>query len=203
MYVPEHFAERDPAVLHGWMRRHAFAVLVTVRDGAFEASHVPLWLDAERGPLGTLYGHVARGNPHGLCFDGRTRGLAVFSGPHAYVSPRWFERPSVPTWNYVAVHAEGVLHPVTEPAALLRTLERLTETHDGLGGFGAISEELVARLSRGILAFELPIETLTGKCKLSQNKTAADRAGMAAALEAHGGENERAIAALVREGLAP
>ncbi len=198
MYVPEHFAERDPAVLHAFLRQHAFALLVTAKAGAFEASHLPLWLDAERGSHGTLYGHVARGNPHGRCFDGTTRGLAVFTGPHAYVSPRWYERPSVPSWNYVAVHAEGVLRPLDDPAQLRLLLERLTEGYEGAGGFAALSQEIVGRLSHGILAFELPIETLTGKRKLSQNKTAADRAGVIAGLEAQAEPNALAVAALMR-----
>ena len=200
MYVPDHFAERDLAVLHGWMRQHAFGLLVTARGGALEATHLPLWLDAGQGPHGTLYGHVARGNPHGRCFDGETRALAVFTGPHAYVSPRWYERPSVPTWNYLAVHAEGVLRPLEDAAQLRLALARLTETYEGEGGFEALPQDLVSRLSRGILAFELPIEKLTGKRKLSQNKTAADRAGVSAALEAQGEANALAIAALLRAG---
>lgn len=198
MYVPEHFAERDPLVLQRWMREHAFALLVTARGGAFEATHLPLWLDAGRGRYGTLYGHVARGNPQGRCFDGATRGLAVFSGPHAYVSPRWYAGAGVPTWNYVAVHAEGELRPLDDAAQLRELLLRLTETHDGPGGFAALSQEMVERLSRGILAFELRIETLTGKAKLSQNKNAVDRAGVIAGLKGQGEPNALAVATLLR-----
>jgi transcriptional regulator len=198
VYVPDHFAERDREVLHGWVRRFPFALLVTAAGGAFEATHLPLWLDAGRGPEGTLYGHVARSNPHWRCLDGRTRALAVFSGPHAYVSPRWYERESVPTWNYVAVHAEGAPRILEDPAAVRELLARLTDTHDGPGGFDALPPELVARMSRGIVAFELPIERLTGKAKLSQNKTAGDRAGVIAGLEAQGEPQARELAALLR-----
>jgi transcriptional regulator len=198
MYVPDHFAERDPLVLQRWMREYAFALLVTMRDGAFEATHLPLWLDAGRGRYGTLLGHVARGNPQARCFDGETRGLAVFAGPHAYVSPRWYASPGVPTWNYLAVHAEGVLRPLDDAGRLRELLRQLTETHDGPGGFAALSQQMVERMSRGVLAFELPIETLTGKAKLSQNKNAADRVGVIAGLEGQGDPNGPAVAAMLR-----
>lgn len=197
MYVPDAFAEREQGVLHGWMQRHAFALLVTARDSAFAATHLPLWLDPGRGPHGTLFGHVARANPHWRSFDGATRALAIFSGPHAYVSPRWYVKPGVPTWNYVAVHAEGVPRIADDPEALRALLVRLTETHDGLGGYDAIPTDLVARLSKGIVAFELPIEKLVGKKKLSQNKSAEDRAGVVAGLRASGGPEALALAALV------
>lgn len=198
MYVPDHFAEHERAVLHGWLRRYPFALLVTAAGGELEATHLPLWLDAGRGPEGTLYGHVARANPHWRCLDGGTRALAVFSGPHAYVSPRWYQREGVPTWNYVAVHAEGSPRILEDPAAARELLGRLTETHDGPGGFGALSQELVERASRGIVAFELPIGRLTGKAKLSQNKTRADRAGVIAGLEAQDDAGARELAALLR-----
>ena len=197
MYVPEAFAERDLDVLHAFMRQHAFALLVTSQGGALDATHLPLWLEPARGPHGTLFGHVARANPHWRSFDGATQALAVFSGPHAYVSPRWYGKPGVPTWNYVAVHAEGVPRVLDEPDAVRELLVRLTERHDGAGGFDAIPAELVSRLTRGIVAFELPIERLVGKRKLSQNKSAEDRAGVAAGLRTAGGDDAKALAALV------
>jgi transcriptional regulator len=197
MYVPEAFAEREQEVLHAWMQRHAFALLVTAQGGAPLATHLPLWLDPGRGPHGTLLGHVARANPHWRSFDGRTPALAVFSGPHAYVSPRWYRRPGVPTWNYVAVHAEGAPRVVEDPEAVRSMLARLTDAHDGPGGYDAVPAGLVARLERGIVAFELPIERLTGKAKLSQNKAAEDRAGVVTGLRAAGHPEALAIAVLV------
>jgi transcriptional regulator len=197
VYVPEPFVERDLRVLHAWLRRFPFALLVTAAGG-FEATHLPFWLDAGAGPHGTLYGHVARANPHWRRLDGATPALAVFSGPHAYVSPRWYEGPGVPTWNYLAVHAEGVPRILDEAADVHALLARLTEAHDGPGGFDALPADLVARLSRGVVGFALPIERLTGKAKLSQNKTPADRAGVIAGLEGRGDDNAREIATLLR-----
>lgn len=190
MYVPNHFAETDVARLRALMREHAFATVFAMLDGAPFATHVPLLLDAERGPLGTLVGHVARANPHARAFDGATPLLAIFHGPHAYVSPRWYQTaPAVPTWNYVAVHATGrarVLDDAAQVRALLARTAALYEAGaDAPWTTEAASEHVEKRL-RGIVAFEMPIETLEGKRKLSQNTTPADRAGVIAALRAQG-----------------
>jgi transcriptional regulator len=197
MYVPEAFAERDLGALHAWMRSHAFALLVTAPGGVLEATHLPLWLDEARGANGSLLGHVSRGNRHWRHFDGKTPALAVFSGPHAYVSPRWYQTPGAPTWNYVAVHAEGVPSVVSDPPSVRAILEQLTEAHDGSGGYGAIPEEVVAKLAPGVVAFELPIDRLVGKKKLSQNRSDADRAGVVAELRASGSSGALEIASLV------
>ena len=187
MYVPKHFAEDDPDRLAALIAEHDFAVLFT--DGATGpfATHLPLLLDRGRGAKGTLIGHVARANPHWKTFDGR-RGLAVFAGPHAYVSPRWYEAaPAVPTWNYVAVHATGTLRAVEDPVALRAILERMTARYEGEDGWrlGALDEKFTAAMMRGIVGVELAIELLEGKLKLSQNRSAADRAGVVEALADH------------------
>jgi transcriptional regulator len=199
VYVPKHFAETDVAELHALVRAHSFATLVSWLDGAPFATHVPLLLDAERGTLGTLIGHVARGNPHARAFDGAAPTLAIFHGPHAYVSPRWYERsPAVPTWNFVAVHATGRARVIDDAAAVRDVLARTAETYesgaDAPWTVAAFSDYVDARL-RGIVAFELPIETLEGKRKLSQNVGEADRAGVIAALRAQGDADAVAIAA--------
>jgi len=104
MYVPQHFSETDVAPF---------------------ATHVPLLLDAERGPSGTLVGHMARANPHWQAFDGHSPALAIFHDPHAYVSPRWFAAaPNVPSWNYEVVHASGAPQVFEEPARVRALLER-------------------------------------------------------------------------------
>jgi transcriptional regulator len=200
MYVPEAFAERELGVLHAWMRSHPFALLVTATSGGgFEATHLPLLLDEARGAHGTLLGHVARGNRHWRHFDGNTAALVVFSGPHAYVSPRGYQTPGAPTWNYVAVHAEGVPRVLSDPAAVRDILERLTEVHDGAGGYEAIPEEVVTKLAPGVVAFELPIDRVVGKKKLSQNRSDVDRAGIAAELRASGSPDALEIASLVEQ----
>src|SRR5215470_2514228 len=179
MYVPEHFAERDLAAALALVRARPFALLTSARPGeAPAATHLPLYLDEKSGERGTLLGHVARANPHWRHFDGRTPALAVFQGPHAYVSARWFPGVRhVPTWNYVAVHAIGTPHVITDPTrvfGLLRTL--MSENDHGLPSearaVGKGPRELadipfahLDKLLRGIVAFELPIERLEAKRK--------------------------------------
>ena len=125
MYAPNAFAEREPARLRALLAAHAFAVLVTPGEDGPEASHVPLLLDAARGPHGTLLGHLARANPRWQRLDGRTPALAVFAGPHAYVSPRWYGGDrNVPTWDYVAVHARGAPRRLDDEARVRDVLRR-------------------------------------------------------------------------------
>jgi transcriptional regulator len=198
VYVPKHFAVTDVATLHALVREHAFATLVSVLDGEPFATHVPLLLDPGRGPLGTLVGHVARGNPHARAFDGATPTLAVFRGPHAYVSPRWYASGSnVPTWNYLAVHAVGrprVLDDAKQVRDLLVRTAALYESSPEPWTLDAVPSRYAERLQNAIVAFELPIEKLVGKHKLSQNKSPADRAGVVAALRAAGDAESAAVA---------
>ena len=217
MYVPSHFATTDLAALHALVRAHSFATLVTARAGdAPFASHVPLVLSARRGELGTLTGHVARANPHWRAFDGESQALAVFTGPHAYVSARWYpSAKQVPTWNYVAVHASGRPRVIDDPArvfALLRALmleneASLAEPARAVGkgprDFADIPFAHLDKLLRSIVAFELPIERIEGKRKLSQNKKPAERRALAAGLEQAGSADARALASLMRAELEP
>jgi len=108
MYIPEAFREDRLDVLHSLMREHSFATIVSSGEAGLMATHLPLLLDATRGPKGTIVGHMARANPHWQDFRGDVEALMIFQGPHGYVSPSWYTTPyAVPTWNYVAVHAYG------------------------------------------------------------------------------------------------
>ena len=121
MYVPAAFAEHDRSKLHEFMRRHSFALLTSRSQEGLIASHLPLLFDPEIGALGGLHGHMARANSHWRRVEGEV--LAVFSGPHAYISPSWYEEEgTVPTWNYTAVHAYGTFEVVEERDALLNLL---------------------------------------------------------------------------------
>jgi len=197
MYVPKAFREHDVARLHGFLRAWSFALLVTDLDGVPTATHLPFVLDAEGTAQGRLIGHVARANPHWQAFDGTRQALAVFSGPHAYVSPTWYATsPAVPTWNYAAIHAYGRPRILEGTEATRDVVERLVREHDAAWRLADQPAEFVAGMLRGIVAFELPIDRLEGKMKLSQNRPAADRPGVVRALRA-GGEVDRAVADLM------
>lgn len=204
MYVPKAFEKADPAWSHDLIRAQPFALLTTVGDdGAPFATHLPLLLDAARGPFGTLMGHVAKANAQAGHLQAGRVAMAMFWGPHAYISPGWYtHHPAVPTWNYVTVHAYGRPVLQADPAAVrahLDALSRLFESGQArpwrLGGQPAA---FIDGMLNGLVAFELPIETLQGKAKLSQNRIAEDRAGAIAGLRAAGDPDSLATAALMQ-----
>ncbi len=179
LYVPDAFRETDLRRLFEIVERYSFAMLITGAPSGPLVSHVPFLLDRGLGERGTLYGHVARANPHWQALeDGQS--TVVFSGPHAYVSPSWYApRPdNVPTWNYAVVHATGQPKLVSGGPATLRILKRFAEAYEsGLeGGYTVdVDGPVLARIAKGVVAFEIPIAELTGKFKLSQNRPEPDR----------------------------
>ena len=197
MYVPKAFREGDIGRLHGFLRTWSFALLVTNVAEVPTATHLPLLLDADAGAPGRLIGHVARANPQWQTFDGTRQALAIFQGPHAYVSPTWYATaPAVPTWNYAAIHAYGRPRVLEGAEATRDAVAGLVDVHDPAWRLADQPAEFVAGMLRGIVAFEMPIERLEGKLKLSQNRPAADRAGVVRALRA-GGAAERLVADLM------
>jgi transcriptional regulator len=183
MYVPARFAETDHAALHSFVAAHPFATLITApRAGCDTAtpfgSHLPLLLDPGRGAHGALRGHMARANPqwHHFAEGGQT--LAIFAGPHAFVSSLWSAEPSaaVPTWNYVAVHVYGRAR-VLDAEAALGVLGELVATHQPEGNPVPLDPPapLAKTLVQAIVAFEIEIDGWEGKAKLSQNRSDEDR----------------------------
>lgn len=206
MYTPAAFRIEDRESLHAMIRAAGLASFVTATREGPMATPLPLFLDPGEGEHGTLYGHLARANP-----QWRTPvlgdGLAVFLGPDAYVTPRWYATKAetgkvVPTWNYVAVQASGPVEFFEDPARLLAAVSRLTDLHEAGGAAApwAVSDappDFVRSQLRGIVGLRMPIARLEGKCKMSQNRTAADRAGVAAGLAASARPSDREAAGLV------
>ena len=211
MYNPPAFREDRPEVLREIMRAARLALLVSAAPdgGAPEATHLPLVLESDEGPHGTLYGHVAKANPHwkGLAAAGAAR--AIFPGPEAYVSPSLYASKQehgrvVPTWNYVAVHAIGPVEVFEDAARLHEVVTRLTARHEAARpdpwAVTDAPEPFVAGQLKGIVGVVLRIETLIGKRKLSQNRAEADRAGVVAGLSASEEAADRAVAEVMRAG---
>jgi transcriptional regulator len=203
MYIPKPFEITDPAWCHALMRAQSFAAMITADDaGVPFATHLPILVDPARGPLGTLRGHVARANPHWRYVAAGRPTLVVFSGAHAYVSPSWYAtHPSVPTWNYVAVHATGTGTLVEDPEQVKTLLADLVRTYESSGptawSLEGLAADYLAGMQRGIVAFEIPIGRLEGKAKLSQNRDAVDQARTREALAASDDPLARAVAALM------
>lgn len=197
MYQPQHFEQNDPAALRWLMHEHPLAALVTVAGGGLTADHLPLEYDAGAS---LLRGHVARANPLWRHADGQPV-LAIFGGPQAYVSPSLYAAKAehqkvVPTWNYAVVHAHGTLHAVDDAAWLHDFVSRLTARHESRREKPwAVTDapaDYVQQMLRAIVGIEIRQARLIGKWKASQNRSEADRAGVAAGLGAD------PMAALVR-----
>jgi transcriptional regulator len=205
VYVPAAFAEPNTTKLHEFMRRHSFAVLTTHGDLGLVASHLPLLFDADAGPQGHLLGHMARANPQWKGAKGEV--LVIFSGPHAYVSPAWYEEGgTVPTWNYVAVHAYGTFHLVESQDGLLDILRRSVLTYEAPRAESWAfdeSEPHIEGMLKAIVGFRIEITRLEGKWKLSQNHSERRRRKVIRALDTEPGINSKIVADLMRGGLGP
>jgi len=203
MYLPSHFEQQDPAALAGLMREHPLATLVSSGADGLTADHLPLEYDADRR---LLRGHVARANPLWRSADAQPV-LAIFRGADAYVTPSWYPSKAathkvVPTWNYAVVHVHGTLHAVDSAPWLHQLVTRLTQQHEHQRAAPwAVSDapdDYVQQMLRAIVGIEIRVTRLVGKWKLSQNRNAADREGVAAGLAAEPGDAAARMASLVR-----
>ena len=208
LYQPAHnrFTVDDPAAELAELCRHVPATLVTIGPEGLRASILPMLFDPGDGRLGTLRGHLARGNPHWRELVSDVEALAIFDGPDAYVSPSWYEEKRltgkvVPTWNYVTVQAHGAITLHQEPEWLMPHVRRLVDRHEGMRpepwSIDDAPEGYVETQARAIVGLELRISRLEAKRKLSQNRSAADVAGTIEGLDA-GSSLEQAVAAEMR-----
>jgi transcriptional regulator len=206
LYIPPHFREERIDILHGLIRRHSLAALVTVGPEGFLANHIPLIVDPEPAPLGTLRGHLSKANNQWRDSLPSVPALAIFQGPAAYITPSWY--PSkletgsvVPTYNYVVVHAHGPLTTFEDPVLLERHLRNLTNAHEAAfadrWSIDNAPASFIRGLLEGIVGIEIPIARLEGKWKLSQNRTVADRAGVVEGLTASADPAHREMAELI------
>ncbi|MCE9607181.1 MAG: FMN-binding negative transcriptional regulator [Planctomycetia bacterium] len=211
MYSPDHFRETDHEKIFDFVERNGFASLVTSHDGLPFASHLPLHLrrdsaaDVATGRA-SLVGHMARSNPQWRDSDGQTA-LVIFNGPHAYVSPTWYGEPNtVPTWNYIAVHAYGTIEFTEDPLELRRILrdsvalyERALPQPWEFDPTSALSEALVKQ----IVGFRITVERWEGKWKLNQNQSEVRRRRVAATLAARDDAQSQAVAEWMQRSLGP
>jgi transcriptional regulator len=205
MYIPDAFRGTDRERISALIEERGFATLLTVIDGQPFATHLPLLYAAREGRHGTLYGHVARPNPQAATFDGATPALAIFHGPHAYVSPTWYATPGVPTWNYAAVHVRGVARRIDDAARTLDLLERLVAKYDPpVADPDGPSPHAIdwTKMLPGIVGFEIEVESIEAKFKLSQNRPAADRQRVLARLGQTDSADAQEIAAWMLQDLA-
>ena len=207
MYLPPAFRDEELPSLHQTMRDARLANFVTSTAEGLMASPLPLFLAADEGPYGTLYGHLARANTQWK-LPPAGDAMALFMGPDAYISPAWYPSKAehhrvVPTWNYVAVHAYGAVEFFDDADRLLDVVSRLTNLHEtGRKTPWSVSDapkEFIAAQLRGIVGLRMPITRIDGKRKMSQNRSVEDRAGVVAGLNANERPSDRIVAGLIAE----
>jgi transcriptional regulator len=210
MYIPRANEEKRIPVMHALIKSQPLAALVTLGADGLLASHIPMILEEDGSEFGILKGHVSRANTQWRDRIQSVDALAIFAGPHHYISPSWYPEKQehgkvVPTWNYAVVHAYGPLTVVDDGQWLLAHLQTLTNTHEAvLPSSWKVSdapEEFIRSMMEGIVGLELPIKRLEGKWKVSQNRSQADREGVVEGLGSLNTPESLALKALVEEAL--
>jgi transcriptional regulator len=211
MYVKSDYAERELPVLHDMIEAARFGLLVLCAGGPL-AAHIPFVLRRDQGAYGTLVAHVARIDPLARHLgagheeqeaQGGHEALAIFSGPNAYISPRWYESDGLPTYNFLAVHAHGCPRLLEDRDKVLAYLGELVDVHEqrfsSPWSLASAAEDHVEELLPHIVAFTLEISSIQGKRKLSQNRSPEDRVGVIHGLSARGLDDDRAIAQAIAD----
>ncbi|WJQ11306.1 FMN-binding negative transcriptional regulator [Geobacillus stearothermophilus] len=199
MYIPKYFVINDMSVVYEVIEENSFATLVSMHQGELFATHLPLLLNREKT---CLYGHFARSNPQWNDIQHQTV-LAIFHGPHCYISPSWYEtNQAVPTWNYVAVHVYGNVELIDDEEEIMQSLHDMVEKYEAPGSRYQLSEvdaKLLSKMRSGIQAFKIHIERIEGKAKLSQNHSVHRQERIIKQLEQMPFENEKRIAFLMKK----
>ena len=205
MYTPKSFSVTDPVTLADFIDANSFATLVSAGNGIPAATHVPLLLDREAGDHGQLIGHMARANPQWKSMDAHDV-LAVFHGPHSYISSSWYETArAVPTWNYVVAHVHGRCEIVDDRESITEIVERYMvyyeRQHQERNKTRPANEDYVNSILSGVIGLRIAIERIEGTWKLSQNHEPSRRKNVIEQLRKLGGDERNQIADLMNEGL--
>ncbi|WP_119079085.1 FMN-binding negative transcriptional regulator [Chitinophaga alhagiae] len=199
MYSPKYNQEKDWDTIAGFIRQNSFALLVSVQNGLPEGTHLPVELEEKTPGRGdfVLRGHIANVNPQSRSFTSGQTFMAVFMDPHAYISSSWYAKEKIPTWNYIAVHVYGQLR-ILDEAELLQSLTRLMERYEAASAqpvkITDIGEKELHNNLKAITGFELSIDRVDTRFKLSQNRNDQDYFSVADHLHASGDDHSRRIA---------
>lgn len=202
MYVPSAFSITDLNVLHDFIEQHSFGTLISQKNDEPFATHLPVLLDRNQGKQGRLIGHFAKANPQAEIKQYQSV-LTIFHGPHAYISPTWYEAPNtVPTWNYLAVHVYGRYSVIDDLCELKDVLEEYVNFYEGSQpsqwSMQNVDSTLINQLLKGIVGFTIEIERIEGKFKLNQNHPVERQEKVINHLKQQSGDNSQAIATLMQ-----
>lgn len=196
MYIPEHYKNNNIEEAKDFIRKNSFGILVNQAEGKICATHIPLEFDTNENGKEVLVGHISKENPQWKGFASSDKVLAIFSGPHSYISSSWYDFEGVPTWNYIAVHIYGTVK-IIEGEALLSSLKKLVDKYEANSENPVRVENLSKKtmlMTRGIVAFEIEIEEIQAKHKLSQNRDQKNYDSIIVELEKSGNNDAKAIA---------
>jgi len=201
MYIPRYYKIDNIEDVKSFIDKYGFAVLVSQFEGKPWATHIPLLLVRDENDRDILFGHISKANSQWKDFDKNEEILAIFYGPHAYVSSSWYDHENVPTWNYVAVHVYGKIQ-IIEGDSLKRHLGKLVDKYesgmDNPVSVNKMSKEFVEREMRGIVGFEIVITEIQAAMKLSQNRDDKNFDRVISGLEKQGDTNSMEIARRMR-----
>ena len=173
MYIPRRFEEKDKEKIYSFIKENSFGILISVKDGLPAGTHIPMLLEKDEAGNDILMGHISKGNEQKYALTDGAKVLAIFAGPHAYVSPRWYTQMNVPTWNYISVHVYGTIR-IVEGEALKAALSRLVDNYEQSLPRPVTLEEIPEKPFqenfRGIVGFEIKIDEIQAAYKLSQNR---------------------------------
>jgi transcriptional regulator len=196
MYIPDIFKNENEAEIKEFLDKNSFGILVNQTEGKLTATHIPLELDRNAFGKNVLYGHISIENPQWRGFSESDKVLAIFSGPHSYISPSWYDHENVPTWNYIAVHVYGTIKILSEEK-LLETLKKLVDKYEAASENPVKMEELSRKTlmqARAIVGFEIEIKEIQASKKLSQNRDEKNFQKIISELERIGNFNSNSIA---------
>ena len=197
MFIPAYYRNNDLSEIKSFIRKNSFATLITCENDFADASHIPIELIEENENDTFLQGHISRANPQWKSFSDKRSVLAIFQGPHTYVSSSWYNHVNVPTWNYMAVHVYGKIK-IIEGDELYNSLKDLVDRYEtsSVKPFKVeeLPEEMMSKYMKGIVGFRIQIEKIEGKWKLSQNRDKEDHLNIIHELEKLGDVNAKLVA---------
>jgi len=194
MYIPDLYKNEDQEAIRAFLRANAFGLLINQTNGKFWATHIPLELEINTEGEEVLMGHISKENPQWTAFESNDQVLAVFTGPHAYISSSWYDHENVPTWNYTAVHIYGKVK-IIEGDAVIDLLTKLVDKYEKNSKCPVRVADLSQKTmmqARGIVAFEIKIEEIQAVNKMSQNRDDKNYSNIISELEKT--ENPQSIA---------
>jgi transcriptional regulator len=201
MYIPELYKNENEEEITTFLRNNSFGILVNLLDGQLWATHIPLELEENESEKKLLYGHISKDNPQWKGFQSNADILAIFSGPHSYISSSWYEKENVPTWNYIAVHVYGKIK-IIEGDDVIASLKRLTDKYEQNSKNPVRLEDLSEKTMRqvaGIVAFEIEIDRIEAVKKMSQNRKERDYSNIISELEKTDNTASNEVAAIMKK----